>query len=212
MSPSPDPASRVTLAGPASLLAGEVGTFTCTAHNVSGRSSFRWSVHLPQSGHFRHRVADMGAMFDDIRNGGKATTTAFCVRIEESCYSILLCSLCYYDYSTMASPPSSDKVVFEYYTLDYRHSQKSQTSLTCLEAVWPLYSPIINFNQTVIFVSQHRKVATKILPHWMQTFCELFCIIQIFLESHKGGCAGIWSGFERRFKLHQKPIWLVYCL
>ena len=38
-----------------------------------------------------------------------------------------------------------------------------------MEAVWPLYSPIINFNQTVIFVSQHRKVATK----YSRTECKL---------------------------------------
>ena len=39
-----DPTSRVNLAGPASILAGDVATFTCVSHNVSGHSTFRWEA------------------------------------------------------------------------------------------------------------------------------------------------------------------------
>ena len=39
-----DPASRVSLSGPGSILAGEVATFTCTAHNVSGHTKFNWFI------------------------------------------------------------------------------------------------------------------------------------------------------------------------
>ena len=38
---SPDPTSAVSLSGPSSILAGDVATFTCVSHNVSGHSTFR---------------------------------------------------------------------------------------------------------------------------------------------------------------------------
>ena len=37
----PDPTSAVSLSGPSSILAGDVATFTCVSHNVSGHSTFR---------------------------------------------------------------------------------------------------------------------------------------------------------------------------
>ena len=42
--PSSDPASRVSLRGPSSVLAGDVATFTCLSHNVSGHSNFKWFI------------------------------------------------------------------------------------------------------------------------------------------------------------------------
>ena len=34
----------MSLSGPGSILAGEVATFTCTAHNVSGHTKFNWFI------------------------------------------------------------------------------------------------------------------------------------------------------------------------
>merc|ERR1719422_2793731 len=38
------PTSKVTLSGPQTILAGDVATFSCKSHNVSGHSTFRWFI------------------------------------------------------------------------------------------------------------------------------------------------------------------------
>ena len=44
-----DPTSAVSLSGPSSILAGDVATFTCVSHNVSGHSTFRWDQGVTRS-------------------------------------------------------------------------------------------------------------------------------------------------------------------
>ena len=43
-----DPTSKVTLSGPQTILAGDVATFSCKSHNVSGHSTFRYKFIITQ--------------------------------------------------------------------------------------------------------------------------------------------------------------------